>query len=100
MYKFWYDAVVARDVLPSAQARSKLPQLIEEIASHPDVTVEVGRQRRREVVLVSAARYDKMLERERLVEDLAWATFAEERLEHPTSPPVGWDEAQRRRSRR
>ena len=99
-YNLWYYLAVARDVLPSAQARSKLPQLIEEIASHPDVTVELGRQRRREVVLVSAARYDEMLERERLVEDLAWATFAQERLEHPTSPPVSWDEAQRRRSRR
>jgi PHD/YefM family antitoxin component YafN of YafNO toxin-antitoxin module len=99
-YNFWQAIGVARDVLPSAQARSKLPQLIEQITSHPDVTVELGRQRRREVVLVSAARYDEMLERERLVEDLAWAAFAQERLEHPTSPPVGWDEAQRRRSRR
>lgn len=99
-YNFWYAVAVAREVLPSAQARSKLPQLIEEIASHPEVTVELGRQRRREVVLVSAARYDEMLERERLVEDLAWAAFTQERLEHPTSPPVGWDEAQRRRSRR
>jgi PHD/YefM family antitoxin component YafN of YafNO toxin-antitoxin module len=100
MYNLWYDTPVARDVLPSAEARSQLSRLIEEIASHPEVTVEVGRQRRREVVLVSAERYDEMLERERLVEDLAWAAFAQERLEHPTSPPVAWDEAQRRRSRR
>jgi len=99
-YNLWYHLPVARDVLPSAEARSQLPRLIEEIASHPEVTVELGRQRRREVVLVSAARYDEMLERERLVEDLAWAAFAQERIEHPTSPPVSWDEAQRRRSRR
>jgi PHD/YefM family antitoxin component YafN of YafNO toxin-antitoxin module len=89
-----------RDVLASAEARSQLPRLIDEIASHPEVTVELGRQRRREAVLVSAARYDEMLERERLVSDIAWAAFAQERVEHPTSPPVSWDEAQRRRSRR
>jgi PHD/YefM family antitoxin component YafN of YafNO toxin-antitoxin module len=99
-YDSWYDQLVARDVLPSAEARAQLPRLIEEIAAHPDVTVEMGRQRRREVVLVSAARYDEMLERERLVEDLAWAAFAQERIEHPTGSPVSWDEAQRRRSRR
>jgi PHD/YefM family antitoxin component YafN of YafNO toxin-antitoxin module len=99
-YDVWYHYAVARDVLASAEARTKLAQLIEEIAAHPDITIEVGRQRRREVVLVSADRYDQMVERERLVEDLAWAAFAQERLEHPTSPPVSWDEAQRRRSRR
>src|SRR5947209_9027858 len=98
-YEFWYAQGMAQDVLPSAEARAQLPRLIEEIASHPEVTVELGRQRRREVVLVSAARYDEMLERERLVEELAWAAFAEERIEHPTSAPVSWDEAQRRRSR-
>jgi len=100
LYELWYDKPMAREVLPSAEARSQLPRLIDEIASHPEVTVEVGRQRRCEVVLVSAERYDRMLERERLVEDLAWAAFGQERVEHPTSPPVGWDEAQRRRSRR
>jgi hypothetical protein len=76
------------------------PSIDWEIRPHPEVTVELGRHRRRQIVRVSAARYDEMLERERLVEDLAWAAFAQERLEHPTSPPVGWDEAQRRRSRR
>jgi hypothetical protein len=60
----------------------------------------MGRQRRREVVLVSAERDDEMLERQRLVEDLAWAAFAQERIEHPTSPPLSWDGAQRRRARR
>ena len=99
-YEFWYDRRVARDVLPSAEARTQLPRLIEEIASHPEVTVEVGRQRRREVVLVAASRFDEMLEREQLVGDIAWAAFAQERIEHPTSPPVSWDEARRRRSRR
>jgi PHD/YefM family antitoxin component YafN of YafNO toxin-antitoxin module len=88
-----------RDVLASAEARRQLPRLIDEIASHPEVTVELGRQRRREAVLVSAARYDEMLEREQLVADIAWAAFAQERIERPTGPPVSWDEAQRRRSR-
>ena len=37
---------------------------------------------------------------ETAVSDLAWALFAQERIEHPASPPVSWDEAQRRRSRR
>jgi PHD/YefM family antitoxin component YafN of YafNO toxin-antitoxin module len=94
------DLAMARNVLPSAEARSRLPALIEEIASHPEITVEVGRQRRREVVLVSAERYDELLEREDLVRDLAWAAFAQERIEHPTSPPLSWDEARRRRTRR
>jgi PHD/YefM family antitoxin component YafN of YafNO toxin-antitoxin module len=99
-YELWYDQPVAQDVLPSAQARSQLPRLIEEIAADPEVTFEVGRQRRREVVLLSAARYDEMLEREDLVRDFAWATFAHERIENPTSAPVSWAEAQRRRARR
>ena len=98
-YEFWYHGGMAHDVLPSAEARTQLPRLIEEIASHPEVTVEVGRQRRREVVLVAASRFDEMLEREQLVSDIAWAAFAQQRIEHPTSPPVSWEEAQRRRSR-
>jgi PHD/YefM family antitoxin component YafN of YafNO toxin-antitoxin module len=98
-YQFWYDHSVARDVLPSAEARSQLPRLIEEIAADRELTFEVGRQRRREVVLLSAARYDEMLEREDLVRDLAWATFAQERIENPTSAPVSWAEAQERRAR-
>jgi PHD/YefM family antitoxin component YafN of YafNO toxin-antitoxin module len=99
-YELWYDHRVAQDVLPSAEARSQLPRLIEEIAADPEVTFEVGRQRRREVVLLSAARYDEMLEREELVRDLAWAAFAQERIENPTSAPVSWAEAERRRARR
>jgi PHD/YefM family antitoxin component YafN of YafNO toxin-antitoxin module len=99
-YELWYDYRVARDVLPSAEARSQLPRLIEEIAADPGVTFEVGRQRRREVVLLSAARYDEMLERDELVRDLAWAAFAQERIENATSAPVSWAEAQRRRARR
>jgi PHD/YefM family antitoxin component YafN of YafNO toxin-antitoxin module len=91
---------MAKDVLPSAEARTKLPRLIEKLAAEPDVTFELGRQRRREAVLVSAARFDEMLEREQMVSDLAWALFAQERIEHPTGPPVSWDEAQQRRSRR
>jgi PHD/YefM family antitoxin component YafN of YafNO toxin-antitoxin module len=88
-----------RDVLPSAEARSRLPALIEEIAAHPEVIVELGRHRRREVVLVSAERYDEMLEREQLVRDVAWAAFAQERVEHPTSAPISWEDAQHRRER-
>lgn len=91
---------VPKEVLPSAEARTRLPQLIDEISSDPDLTIEVGRQRRREVVLVSVARYDEMLEREQLVNDMAWAVFAQERTEHPSGPPVSWDDAQRRRTRR
>jgi PHD/YefM family antitoxin component YafN of YafNO toxin-antitoxin module len=86
-----------RDVIASAEARRRLPGLIEEIASHPEVTVELGRQRRREVVMLAAERYDEMLEREQVISDLAWAAFSQERIEQPTSPPVGWDEALRRR---
>ena len=85
----YHLVAVARDVLTSAEGRSQLPRLIEEIASYPDVTVELGRQRRREVVLVSAARYDEMLEREQLIEHPAWAAFAEERIEHPQAGPSG-----------
>lgn len=85
------------DVLASTEARSRLPELIEELVSHPELAVEVGRQRRREVVVLSAARYDEMLEREELVRDLAWAAFAQERIERPTSAPVSWRQAQRRR---
>jgi len=98
LYENWYDmTAMAKDVLASAEARSRLPQLIEELVSHPELTVDVGRQRRREVVVLSAERYDEMVEREELVRDLAWAVFAQDRIEHPTSAPVGWDEAQRRR---
>jgi hypothetical protein len=49
------------------------------------------------VVVLSAERYDEMVEREDLVRDLAWAVFAQDRIEHPTSAPVSWDDAQRRR---
>lgn len=91
---------MASDVLASAEARSRLPQLIEELVADPDRAVEVGRQRRREVVVLSAVRYDEMREREELVRDLAWAAFAAERIEHPTSAPVSWQSAQRRRARR
>jgi hypothetical protein len=38
-----------------------------------------------------------VFEREELARDLAWMAFAQDRIEHPTSAPVGWDEAQRRR---
>lgn len=86
-----------QQVLASAEARSRLPQLIEELVSHPDLTVEVGRQRRREVVVLAADRYDEMVERDEFVREVAWAAFAQERIEHPTSAPVSWEEAQRRR---
>ncbi|MGI8414371.1 MAG: hypothetical protein ACR2QA_18135, partial [Solirubrobacteraceae bacterium] len=42
----------------------------EELLSDPELTVEFGRQRQREVVLLAADRYDEMLEREELVRDL------------------------------
>lgn len=98
-YVNWYDQGMANEVLASIEARNRLPRLIEELVSHPERAVEVGRQRRREVVVLAAARYDEMLEREQLVSDLAWAAMAQQRIEHPTSAPVSWEEAQRRRRR-
>lgn len=71
--------------------------MIEEIVEHPNVIYEVGRQRKREVVVLSAARYDAIVEREEALRDLAWAAFAQDRIEHPTSAPLSWEEAQRRR---
>lgn len=73
--------------------------MLERLAEHPEEQFEIGRQRRREAVLVAAKRYDEMVEREEAVRDLAWALFALDRTEAPTSAPVSWDEAQRRRRR-
>lgn len=87
------------DVLASAEARQRFPSLINEIAAHPEMAVEVGRQRRREVVIVNAERYDQLIQREDAVRDISWALFAQERTEHPTSDPISWEEAQRLRSR-
>lgn len=85
------------DVLPSAEAREKLPTMISELVDHPDRIIQVGRHRRREVVLMSASRFDALCEREDALRDLAWAEFAAARIESPTSEPVDWEEAQRRR---
>jgi PHD/YefM family antitoxin component YafN of YafNO toxin-antitoxin module len=85
------------DTLSSSDARTKLPKLIEQVSGDPTLTVAIGRQRRREVVLVSAQRFDEFTERERLVGDLAWALFAQARVDAPTSAPVSWEEAMRRR---
>lgn len=74
--------------------------MIEEIAEHPDVVYEVGRQRKREVVVLSAARFDEIVEREEALRDLAWAAFAQDRIENPSSEPLSWEEAQRRRRER
>jgi PHD/YefM family antitoxin component YafN of YafNO toxin-antitoxin module len=87
------------DVLPSAEARQRLPSLINEIVAHPERAVNVGRQRRREVVIVNAERYDQLIQREDAVRDIAWTLFAQERTEHPTGDPISWEEAQRLRSR-
>lgn len=87
-------------VLGSAEARDKLPQLIETLVEHTAEMVEVGRHRRREVVIISADRYDKMVEQNEALNDVVWAAFAADRIENPTSAPVSWDEAQRRRRRR
>lgn len=88
---------MATEVIPSAEARSKLPQLIKELVEHPESTVEVGRQRKREVVVLAAERYDQLMEQISSLRDLAWAAYAQERVENPTSEPVSWEEAQRRR---
>lgn len=90
---------MANDVIPSAEARSRLPSIIQELVEQPDRTYEVGRQRRREVVLLSASRFDDFAEREDALSDLAWAAFAQERVEHPSSEPLNWEEAQQRRRR-
>lgn len=87
------------DVLPSAEARDRLPSIIDELVQHPDQVIEVGRHRRREVVLMSASQFDALRERENALRDLAWAEFAADRIENPTSEPVSWEEAQRRRRR-
>jgi len=89
------------EVLASAEARDQLPKLIAELVAHPEARVEVGRHRRREVVLVAASRYDEMVEREDAVRDLAWAVFAADRTSHPSSDPITLDEARnmRRQSR-
>ena len=83
-------------VLASAEARNQLPRLIEQLIADPEAAVEVGRQRRREVVVLSVERYDAMLEREQLIADVGWAAFAAERVAQPSSAPVTWDDAQRR----
>ncbi len=87
------------DVVPSAEARTRLPQLIDELLAHPDGAIEIGRQRRREVVMLNASRYDELMKRQDAVRDLAWALFADERIDNPTSGPISWEEAQRRRRR-
>lgn len=87
------------EVLASTEARTRLPKLIADLVAHPEETVDVGRQRRREVVMIAASRYDEMVEREDLVRDLAWAVFAADRVANPTSAPIGLQEAQIRRQR-
>lgn len=86
-------------VLASTEARDRLPKLIEQLVEHPEDTVEVGRQRRREVVILAAERYDEMIDREEAVRDVMWTLFAEDRIANPTSKPVSWEGAQRRRRR-
>jgi PHD/YefM family antitoxin component YafN of YafNO toxin-antitoxin module len=91
---------MTQNVLASTEARTRLPEMIAELIAHPEETFVVGRQRQREVVLMSVSRYDEMVQRERALGDLAWMLFAEERSERPTGPPVSWEEAQRRRAER
>lgn len=74
--------------------------MIETLVAHDADAIEVGRHRRREVVMIAADRYDALLEQNAALTDLGWAAFAAERVENPTSDPVDWDEAQRRRRRR
>lgn len=87
-------------VLGSAEAREQLPQLIQTLVEHTAETVEIGRHRRREVVILSADRYDTILEQNEMLNNLAWAAFAAERVDNPTSAPISWEEAQARRRRR
>lgn len=87
-------------VLGSAEAREQLPHLIETLVEHTGETVEIGRHRRREVVIMSVDRFDKIVEENEVLTNLAWAAFSAERIENPSSAPVSWEEAQRRRRRR
>lgn len=80
-------------VIPSAEARERLPQLIVALVADPAISYEIGRHRRREAVLMSAARYDAMLERDAAVRDIAWAAFAAERVESAQGQPVTWGQA-------
>lgn len=90
---------IMSQVLGSAEAREQLPHLIETLVEHTAEAVEIGRHRRREVVLLSADRYDRLVEETRALNDFAWAAFSAERIENATSGPVSWEEAQRRRRR-
>ncbi|HEX8102159.1 MAG TPA: hypothetical protein VF533_06095 [Solirubrobacteraceae bacterium] len=87
-------------VLGSAEARERFPHLIETLVEHTTEAVEVGRHRRREVVMISADRYDTIVEQNEMLNNLAWAAFAAERIDNPTSAPISWEEAQARRRRR
>lgn len=87
-------------VLGSAEAREQLPKLIETLVAHAAETIEIGRHRRREVVIISADRYDELLEQNEALNDLAWVAFSADRTENPTSAPVSWEETQQRRRRR
>lgn len=86
------------DVLPSSEARRILPGLLEALAEDPGQTVAVGRQRKREAILLSASRYDEIIRVNDLARNIAWAEFARDRIEDPTSEPVSWEEAQHRRA--
>jgi len=62
------------DLEPGSETRSRRQDVIDELAERPARPNE------------GAAR------------DAAWVAFAHERVERPSSGPVSWDEAQRRRS--
>jgi PHD/YefM family antitoxin component YafN of YafNO toxin-antitoxin module len=84
-------------VLASTEARTRLPELIDDLVSDRQQAVEVGRQRRREVVVIAASRYDEMIARMDAVRDIAWSVFATERVANPTSDPIPLEDALRRR---
>lgn len=92
-------ALTPKEVLPSSEARRELPKIIESLSSGTADIYEVGRQRKREVVIMSASHFDEMSRVSDLARDIAWAEFASDRIANPTSLPVSWDEAQRRRKR-
>jgi PHD/YefM family antitoxin component YafN of YafNO toxin-antitoxin module len=85
--------------MPSSEARRRLPALIDSLVEDPEQTVAVGRQRRREAILLSASHYDEIMRVNDLARDIAWSEFARDRVANPTSEPVSWDEAQGRRAR-
>jgi hypothetical protein len=62
------------DLEPRVETHRPRQDVIDELAEHPDRAYEGAR------------------------DDAAWLAFAQERVERPSSRPVSWDDAQKRRT--